>query len=142
MKQFAVVNRDLVIGKNGYTTIAGPAKVKQDLSIAVREPYGCDTNHPGWGSLLVEYVGRQVSDETEILIRSEITRIVSNYMVVQQEQMTQDALKSRITRFGAGEVVLDIEKILVRQDYDRYHVKVTVRTLGGEQVSLLGTVSA
>lgn len=143
MKTLVIRNGDLALGPGGFQTITGPQKVKQDLAVAMREPFGCDRFHPRWGSLLFDYVGRPVSLELEALIRGEITRLVQNYAASQGEALMQDRTRSqRRSRFSTNEVVSGVEAIQVRQEYDRYHIRVIVRTMAGEEITLTRTVEA
>lgn len=141
MKTFQIVNGDLVIGPGGFATIDGPAKVKQDLAVAVREPYGVDRFHPRWGTLLHEYVGMAVGDGTDLLIRSEINRVISNHMFSQNSVLERDSMRATRSRFSTGELIDRLDAVDVRQEYDRYHVRVRLRTLSGQPITLTRTVS-
>lgn len=141
MKTFAIEAGDFVLGEGGYALISGHEKVKQDLGIAMREPYGCDRFHPRWGSVLVNYVGEPVSQQTEFLVRAEAGRIIRNYIAVQGYVVEQDVQAQRRSRLGTNEVVIGVDGIDVRQEQDRYHVRVRLALFSGEEVSLTGTVS-
>lgn len=143
MKTLLIENGDFVIGPGGYAMVSGAKKVEQDLGIAVREPYGSDRFHPRWGSLLHEYVGRySVADGggTDVLIQAEIQRVVQNYSFAQGDQLERDATMGRRSRFGTGELVDSISSIEIRQETDRYHLRVKIKTLSGEQVSVIRSV--
>ena len=72
MKSFALQNGDLVLGQGGLLTVTGPSKVRQDLSIAMREPVGCDRFHPNWGSVLPNYIGEPITTQIESLAGSQL----------------------------------------------------------------------
>lgn len=145
MQTLMIRDGDLVLGPAGFATVSGTAKVFQDLSHAVREPYGSDRFHPRWGSVLPEMIGRRFTGEMRLLIASEITRLVQNYMLTHQEVMQRDAGAGRKQRYRTGEIVSevkDIDAIPHPSWPDRIIVRATVVTLTGEQISLLSVVEA
>lgn len=140
MKTLEIKNGDLVIGPGGYSTVSGPAKVKQDLGLAVREPYGVDRFHPRWGSTLPDMIGGTIDDFARMRVVAEVQRIVANYMAVQQDLMARSTAAGRRPTFSSGEAVSAVEAIQVRQTMDRLHVRIVLRTLSGQSVSLVSTV--
>jgi hypothetical protein len=140
MRTLALRNGDLVLGQGGYAVVEGREKLRQDLSVLMREPFGSDPLHPRWGSLLTEYIGRPISDETAMLVRGEITRLLSNYGLVQAGLVAEDRSANRRPRFTTGEIIGQVLGIDVRQQWDRYRVRVSVKTLSGEQVTLIQSV--
>ena len=135
-----VRNGDLVVGPRGHATVEGEAKVVQDLGLAMREPYGVDRFHPQWGSMLPRYVGEPVNTETAALIKAEATRIVKNMAAEQTAQIAADAAKGARSRFSTSEIIAGVAGIDVRQEYDRFHVRVRIETLAGGQVQQTLTV--
>lgn len=142
MKTLQLANGDLVIGSGGFVTVTGAAKVRQDLGVAVREPYGTDRFHPRWGSVLVNYIGQPVGPATDMLVRSEVIRLIKNYIAVQGEQMEFDATTGSKTRFVTSEIIQAINKIEVVQERDRYHVRVSLALFSGDLVTLTTSVAA
>jgi len=140
MIDFALHNGDLAIGEKGYITVSGPAKVAQDLGVAVREPMGCDRFHPRWGSILPEFVGSPIGLLTETAIRNEVARLVANYIANQNEMLRADVNARRRPRFSTGEVIERLESIEVRQQYDLFRVRAVVRTLAGDRVEAVRTL--
>lgn len=141
MKTLAIEHGDFVIGAGGFVTVDGPSKVKQDLAVAVREPYGSDRFHPRWGTLLHEYIGLAANDEMDMRVRAEVTRVIQNYQFSQGQVLERDTMQGRRSRYSTGELVDAITAIEVRQEFDRYRVKVTLRTLGRQEINLIRTVS-
>jgi len=141
LKALEIRNGDLVVGAGGYTTIEGAAKVQQDLGVAVREPYGSDRFHPRWGTLLHEYVGTAVSEVSEMRIQAEVARIVQNYMRTQGEALARDVSTNRRTRFSKDELVERVESISIRQEFDRFRVRVIVRTFSNTDIAIIRSVS-
>lgn len=142
MQSLAVRHGDLVVGPGGFVAVEGPAKVHQDLNLAILEPFGNDRFHPRWGSLLDRYVGMTQSEETDLLVRSEITRLVRNYMMVQQDAHQRAVNEGRRPKVAAGEMVQNISGIEVTQNLDRYRVVVTLLTAAGDTVALTSEVMA
>lgn len=134
MKTLQVHNGDLVLGAHGYATVAGATKLRQDLGLAVREPYGCDRFHPQWGSLLPSYVGGPVGIETEALVKGEITRIIQNHASQQAALMQDDLWASKASQFLQDEAIDGITRIDVAQYLDRVTVAATVKTMSGAQI--------
>jgi len=141
MRSLQILDGDLVIGPGGFVMVDGVDKVKQDLSVAVREPLGCDRFHPGWGSVLAEYVGGLPDEMTQSAIQAEIVRLVRNYAAVQADQQQVSTLSGLPNRYTAQELVVDVDRIDVRQDFDRLHLRVSVRTATGTTVTLTNSLS-
>lgn len=141
MKTFALVAGDLVVGQGGFALITGQEKVKQDLGVAMREPFGCDRFHPRWGSVLISYVGEPADVQSEFLIRAEIGRIIRNYIMIQGSVVEEDVSDQRRSRLTTSEVITGVDGIDVRQDQDKYHVRVRLNLFSGDQVSLFGSVT-
>lgn len=142
MRGFLVQDGDLVVGEGGFVLVDGPTKVRQDLSIAASEPYGCDRFHPGWGSLLDRYVAMGDAVEGVALVRSEIARLVQNHIAIQNYNLQRDSQLGRPPRYKANELVDSIQSINVTQDQDRFFVRVVVSTLAGANIVLNGTVGS
>lgn len=140
MKSLAIQNGDLVLGPEGFATVSGAAKVRQDLGIALREPVGNDRFHPRWGSLLPSYIGNPIGDSTIMVVRSETYRVIQNYVYIQAASVKDDVARSRQARYGASEIIKDIKKVDVRQDHSRLLVKVFLVTLGNDDVTIIQSV--
>ena len=140
MKQLAVQNGDLVIGRGGFTTVTDEAKVRQDLSHALREPIATDRFHPGWGSHLANMIGQVTTPQTKEVIESEVFRVVRNYVISRISLMEQDYRDGLRPTFSSNEVIRSIDAVDVRQDNDRYFVRIILNMLDGSQTSLTTTV--
>ncbi len=140
MKTLQIESGDIVVGPGGAQVLRGQAKLVQDLSIAVAEPYGCDRFHPRWGTVLTNYVGLPRTTEIELLVRSEVTRVVGNYMANQTGQVQADAVAGLPSRLASEEIISAIDRIDVQVELDQVRVRVAIRTLSGDPVSLRSTV--
>jgi hypothetical protein len=136
-----VQNGDLQIGATGFATLNGPAKIYQDLTISTLEPYGCDRFHPRWGSMLSTYIGDTITEVEESMIEAEISRLVNNYILVQQDNIISESALGLQSQYSTNEVVGSVESVNVVQNQDYLTVKVLVLTISGEQVTLQSTVS-
>jgi len=139
VKTLQIKNGDLVIGSGGYATVTGSAKLRQDLSVAVREPYGCDRFHPRWGSMLSGFVGGVLDKYAASAVSGEVNRIIGNYVAVQHDQMTVAASQGMKVRYSTGEVVSAVTKIDTRQSFDRLYVRASLTTMSGEQIDIMTT---
>lgn len=141
MRAFALVAGDFVLGDSGYATVTGSQKVVQDLGLAMREPFACDRFHPRWGSVLPNYVGEPIDEQTAMLVRSECSRLIRNYIMIQGGVIEEDVKLKRASRLTTEEVVTGVDGIDIRQNQDEYHIRVRLVLASGNQVNLTGTVS-
>ena len=133
-------NGDIVVDQGLYATVTGINKVHQDLRVAMSEHFGSDRFHPKWGSMLPEYIGRSQDDATTIMIRTEIERVVNNYIMLQRVAINRAISANKRPRFGAGEVVVKLDDLEVKQYYDSYNVRFTVTTMSNDSITLTGSV--
>jgi phage baseplate assembly protein W len=141
LKTFALQSGDLVIGKSGHKMISGTAKVRQDLALALGELYGNDRFHPTWGSVLPNYVGTPIGPDTEMLVKSEVARVIQSYIGIQQAEIVQDALKVNRTRFTTSDVVTAVTNITTQVTWDILRVQVTLATASNQTVSITRSIS-
>lgn len=140
MKTLALVGGDLALGDGGYRTLTGSARIRQDLALAMAEPYGHDPYHPEYGSVLGSYIGQPITPELELLVRSEVVRVLQQYIGAQQAQIAADALSGARARFSYADVVDEITSLTTTVLYDTLRLAVTLRTRTGQTVRILRTV--
>lgn len=140
MKTLALVGGDLALGEGGYRTLTGPARIRQDLALAMAEPYGHDRFHPEYGSVLSSYIGQPLDAELELLVRSEVVRVLHQYIGAQQADIAADALSGSRSRFSYADVVDEISSVTTDVSYDTLKVTVVLRTRTGQTVRILRTV--
>lgn len=140
MRTLAIQDGDLVLGTEGFTTVGGYTKLVQEMSAALREPLGVDRFHPTWGSLLPEFIGHGIGVLAEVAIRSEIYRVLQNYISMLAENVKRDTTSSSQARYGADEIIKDIQAVEIRQELDRFHIRVSIVTLANASVTLVQTV--
>jgi hypothetical protein len=141
MKTLALIGGDLALGDGGYRTLTGAARIRQDLALALVEPYGQDTYHPEFGSVLAAHIGEPLTPELELLVRSEVVRVVQQYVDSQQAQIAADALAGSRSRFSFQDVVQSVQSISTDIQYDTIKVTIALKTQSGGIVRVLRTVS-
>lgn len=141
MKTLALASGDLVVGSEGHRTISGSAKIRQDLALALGEPYGNDRFHPQWGSVLSEYVGRPIDSDTEMLVRSETARVVQVYIDIQRVEIVEDVLAGRRSRFTTADVVARLDDIETEIRFDTIRVMLSLVTQSHESLTISRTVA-
>lgn len=141
MKTLALANGDLVVGPHGHQTLTGAQKIRQDLALALGEPYGGDRFHPTWGSTVPSYIGMPIDSNTRALIETEVSRVLSQYIAVRDEIISEDQRTGGRSRFSTGDVVARVDQIAASQDFDTIRVQVSLTTLAGTRVVVNRTVS-
>lgn len=142
MKTLALSNGDLVVGQNGHATISGAAKIRQDLALALGEYWGNDRFHADqWGSILPDYIGEAIDDETDFRVRSEVARVLAQYIAIQDQEVYQDFLAGRRSRFATADVVRKVNSIETTVRLDSIHVEISLTTEAGVDVTLNRTVA-
>lgn len=140
MQGFLVVNGDIVPGQSGYQMVSGVDKVELDLAMATLEPYGSDPYHPGWGSYMYSYVG-QDPQTVSALITTEITRLVSNYMTVQQYIQAQALANGQSSPYTNDDYVTGLASVTTSQDLTSISVNAVVQTASGSTATVTTTTS-
>lgn len=141
MKTLALQSGDLVVGSDGHKTITGSQRIRQDLALALGEAYGNDRFHPTWGSTLPNYIGRPMSSDSEMLVRSEVARVVQGYIDTQRAEVLNDNLTGRRSRFTTADVVSRLNAISTVLRYDTIKVKISLTTKSGESLAVSRSVT-
>jgi|SRR5690606_3038709 len=140
MKTFAIRNGDLSIGPGGFETISGAKKLRQDISMAIGEEYGNDRFHPQWGSVLINMVGTTITQETEFAVRSEVARVIQQYIDIQRTENLHDTMSFRRSRYSTAEIIRAIEDISAETSLDTIRIRIRLRTVEGQMITLARTV--
>lgn len=133
----AVVNGDLVRQGNSLGIVYGVEKMKQDLCLWVTERYGIDRFHPKMGSVLPDFIGSLITDNTRSKVQSEILRILQNYQAVQLQ-----GLKAAPQRYSYSEILFSIDAINVAISYDTVAATVQVRSADKTPAMIAVTANA
>ncbi|MFF7198192.1 hypothetical protein ACFZAM_31350 [Streptomyces sp. NPDC008079] len=141
MKTLALVSGDLAIGDGGYQMLTGGPRIRQDLALAMAEPYGHDTYHPEYGSVLASYIGEPLTAELELLVRSEVVRVLQQYVAAQQADIATDALATARSRYSYADVVDAVTSVAAEVSFSTVKVLVGLRTRAGAAVNVVRTVA-
>lgn len=137
MYNLKIVDGDLAVQGNGdLVQISGPERIAQELSCWVLEPLGTDFIYPKFGSDLNEHIGSIMSQDELLEVRSEVTRLVRNYVTYQQRQISEANLSGLVNVWHDNDIVQRIDSIEVQNVADTIEVSVSLTTVGGDRVSV------
>lgn len=137
MKTLTVANGDLVLGARGFATVTGARKAAQDVGIALREHHGHDRFHTELGSVLPEFIGRPIGQDTRMLIENEVKRVVATYMQTQTSEQQRRRMRGEQAALSAEEAVAGIDQIQVfYYGLDRIDIVIGIRTQNGQRIRL------
>lgn len=135
MKSWQVSGGDLVIGQGGFQTVTGAARIIQHIRHALSEPLGIDRFHPGWGSLIDEFVGQPLNEGTAWELEQEVNRVIGNFMAVQNEKINRAAARGNSSLYTRADVLSEVSSVDVTYRQDQASILITVSTLSGDEVS-------
>jgi phage baseplate assembly protein W len=141
VKTLALIQGDLTPGPGGYLLIDGAAKIHQDLSLALLEVYGGDSLHPRWGSILQNLIGGPLTVDMRQSILTEVNRVLSNYITVQNSRIVMDSTAGNISSLTTDDVVGSVLSSSAQQVYDSIIVSVVLETLSRQQIQITQVVS-
>lgn len=141
MKTLALSGGDLVVGAGGLQLLDGPAKIRQDIALALGEDYGADPYHSGWGSVLQRYVGEPVTGDTPMLVQAEVNRILQQYISSQQQRLQAASLNNQQHTIGTSEIIRTVNSVDVSVLYDTVSVLIDLTTMAGQTMKISRTVS-
>ncbi len=142
MKTLALSQGDLVVGRDGFTTVSGAQKVQTQLALLLGEYFGTDRFHPTqWGSTVTDYIGDPNTLDVEFEVRSEIARALTQYIAIQDQEIYQDFLDGRRSRFAAADVIREVTSIETQMVNESIFVTIDLVTLAGQTVRLNRTVT-
>jgi phage baseplate assembly protein W len=136
VKTLALVQGDLSPAPGGYLMYEGASKIHQDLALALKEAYGADQLHPRWGSILQRFIGTPLTDDVKTKVLTEINRVISNYITVQNARIVQDSNTGNLSNMTTDDVVRSISNISAQQIYDSLVVSVALETLSRQTVNI------
>ena len=138
MRTHALRNGDLDLIGDRFAMVEGAARVQQQLGLCMREVWGIDRFHPGWGSVMPNWIGGVISGpDLSMDLRNEVLRIVRNYMT-----STTDAINRRANRglrpvVTANEIITNVSNVVIRQSQDQIFVRVVLATASASEFSLI-----
>jgi phage baseplate assembly protein W len=142
MDTWTINSGDLQLSGGTFATLSGPAKIQQDLGIASLTPYGSNRFHPRYGSVLGNYIGAPIGTTTQQFLRSEISRLITNYQTVQLNKMNKAIIAGYSSSYAPNDIVQSVTSIDVVQNYDSFSISITLQTMGGTSVTLSTAVTS
>jgi hypothetical protein len=142
MRTFLLQNKDLVVGSNSYVEVTGPGKVYQDISIALQETYGANRFHPNWGSILNSMIGSALSQSTTTVISSEVTRVLKNYMLNQQNTISNYNTQGLPSPYNNSDLVVNMTPVQITSIQDSVGVSFDVSTISQSAIPVAVNVSS
>jgi phage baseplate assembly protein W len=141
MKSLALVNGDLSVGAGGYQLVTGSARIRQDMALALGEEIGNDQFHPEWGSVLIRFLGQQIDQETQFHIRSEIARVIRQYIDAQAQVILINNINRNRQTSGSADIVVGVSDITTTVSYDTIQISANLQTLSGKTIAIDRTVN-
>lgn len=142
MKALALVNGDLVVGQSGHVTISGASKIRQDLTCALGEHWGTDRFHSDlWGTIVMDFIGLPLSSDQVFRVRSEVARVLQQYVSIQEAEIYQDMVAGRRSRFATADVVREVSSVNVTVQPSKILINLSLVTQANEVVTLNRSVS-
>lgn len=142
MKALALINGDLVAGQSGHVTISGAAKIKQDLTNALGEHWGTDRFHSDrWGTIAMDFIGLPTSSDTVFQVRSEIGRVLQQYISIQEAEVYADMVAGRRSRFATADVVREVSSIQVNVQPLKVLISINLITQAGQDLTVNRSIS-
>lgn len=142
MKTLALTQGDLTLAQGGYQLFTGVDRIRQDLRLALQDEFGTDRFHPGWGSIVMRYIGNVLTSQLQALVRAEVNRVINNYCTIQQAEVLADSVVDVAGRFTTSDVVRSIVSITATAHQDRIDIAVVLETLARETVTIKSSMSA
>lgn len=136
MKTFALVKGDLSPAPGGYLMFEGAAKIHQDLALALQEAYGGDALHPRWGSILQSMIGEPLTPSLRQAILTEVNRVLSNYIAVQNARIIQDSNNHSLSALTTDDVVASVTNTTAQQVYDSIVISVGLQTVSRQSIQI------
>lgn len=128
-RSLKVTGGDLHVENGSFTLVQGSDKLKQDVEHFLKTEFGSDRFHPTYGSTLSEFIGEAQTGETELLLRSEVLRVLNNYQALQLRAYAENP-----QRFLQSEILGQVGEVTTLASYDTVKVRVFLTTLGGDTV--------
>jgi hypothetical protein len=145
MKCIKVVDGDIAVGGDGKPVmVEGAARIRQELALWLLEPMGTDRVYPKFGSDLWNYIGTPAFDDNLTGIKSEVNRVVTNYIAAQNEQIAKDKQRLSDNEFlqvwTDDDIVSTLNSITVSATGTNVNVLVILSTAAATQVSVEQTL--
>lgn len=140
MDTLKIVNGDLaVLGDGNTVRLTGAERIKQELTMWILEPLNTDVMYPGFGSRMGDFVGSPATEESLSMIRTEVIRIVDNYIAYQKRQLDicrESNAQDFLSAWSASDVIEKVEGVRVVAVADTCKIDVQLVTVGGSTINI------
>lgn len=140
MKSPRLVNGDLQMDTSGdVRMVTGRARLVQELTCWLFEPLGTDVHHPRFGSKVPLMVGDAILSGVTDELQSEIARVLGNYITYQNsytDGFSEGNADDFFRLYSMSEILASVEGISVVASRDKVSVRINLKTMAGESVSL------
>lgn len=126
-RSLRITDGDLTVTPSGVSLVSKTEKLKQDLSLWLREVFGVDRFHPYYGSTLDSYVGQAMRPQEIAFLKSEVVRVLQNYQKVQQLGMRENP-----SLYSPEEVLAEVISVNPHSNYDTLKVDIVFRNGAGQ----------
>lgn len=120
---FVVTEKDIALKGSNVGLVYGRSKLIQDLTLWLTERYRSDRFHSNYGSTLDNFIGEVIDPMSAHEVEAEVQRVLQNYQMVQYRRMQDDP-----TTLSPEEVLVDVEDIKAKIDYDSVVVVISIVT--------------
>lgn len=122
----SIKDGDVELKGNTISIVTGTNKLKQELSVWLRERFQSDRFHTNYGSTLDFYIGSVVSEQAVFEIESEVGRVLRNYQSLQLRKFQSDP-----QNLDPSEILSEVDNIQAKANYDSVEVVVSFTTYSG-----------
>lgn len=140
MNGLKITDGDLALQGNGdVVQISGAERIAQELSCWLLEPLGSDRLYTGFGSDIGDQIGTIIDSDALLAVKTEVVRVVKNYIAYQQNQMTNakaDNLTDFVNAWNEDDIISTINSVSVTSDSTTVTVVVSLTTAGGSSVTV------
>ena len=130
-----IMNGDISVRGDGNTVeVSGVERITQEISHWLIEPLGTDKLYARFGSSLWDKVGDPMIEKYVSDVRSEVYRVVSNYVAYQKRQMQEDLALSPdlfLRKWGDNDIIDNFRGVDVNAVADTLYVTVKLTTASG-----------
>lgn len=120
---FSVREQDIELKGSNVGIVYGRNKLIQDLTLWLTERYRSDRFHSNYGSTLDGFIGDIADPTAAHEVEAEVQRVLQNYQMVQYRKMREEP-----TTLSPEEILLDVEDVRAKIDYDSVVVVVSIVT--------------
>lgn len=140
MNGLKITDGDLALQGNGdVIQISGAERIAQELSCWLLEPLGSDRLYTGFGSDIGDQIGTIIDSDALLAVKTEVVRVVKNYIAYQQNQMTNakaDNLTDFVNAWNEDDIISTINSVSVTSGSTTVTVVVSLTTAGGSSVTV------